>query len=96
MHMHCALCGYKYERAPGYFLGSIYINYGATALLVTAGYFSLWSTDRFDPQHLLWIAAAFILLFPMLFFRWARAVWMAFDQWFDPASEKEMQGPGDP
>ena len=34
MHAACQQCGRKYERAPGFFLGSIYFNYGVTALLV--------------------------------------------------------------
>ena len=32
---HCSHCKLKYERAPGYFLGSIYINYGLTAWAIT-------------------------------------------------------------
>ena len=34
MNERCAACGRKFDRAPGYMLGSIYINYGVTALLV--------------------------------------------------------------
>ena len=34
MHPTCPHCGIKYEREPGFFLGSIYINYGITALIV--------------------------------------------------------------
>ena len=43
MHETCAHCHLKFEREPGYFLGSIYINYGITALIVTVG----WITLRF-------------------------------------------------
>ena len=37
----CSDCQLKYERAPGYFLGSAYFNYGATALILTVSYMSL-------------------------------------------------------
>ena len=33
MHERCERCGVKFEREPGFFLGSIYVNYGLTAVL---------------------------------------------------------------
>src|SRR3989442_2093698 len=38
----CALCRLRFERAQGYFVGAIYINYGATAILSIGGFFLLW------------------------------------------------------
>ena len=38
MHERCPNCGVKFEREPGFFLGSIYINYGLTALIVAIAY----------------------------------------------------------
>ena len=38
MHERCPHCGVKFEREPGFFLGSIYINYGLTALIVAVAY----------------------------------------------------------
>jgi hypothetical protein len=38
MFPHCVYCGLRYERETGYFLGSIYFNYGLTAMLVAIGY----------------------------------------------------------
>ena len=35
MPRQCESCGLKFEREPGYFLGSIYFNYGVTAAIVT-------------------------------------------------------------
>ena len=60
MAAECANCHLRYEREPGYFLGSIYINYGLTALLVTAGYSgNLLQRHRTDPQTALWIVDCF-------------------------------------
>ena len=38
MHGECLHCGAKLEREPGFFLGSIYFNYGLTALIVGVTY----------------------------------------------------------
>ncbi len=73
MYPMCPWCELKYERAPGYFLGSIYINYGVTALLVTASYFALFFSGIVSPEAAVWIVAAFAVLFPICFFRYAPA-----------------------
>ena len=31
-------CGVAFEREAGFYLGSIYVNYGVTALVVAIGY----------------------------------------------------------
>ena len=92
MHERCAGCGRKFDRAPGYLLGSIYMNYGATALIVTATYFACYFTEVLTNRQLLTLLAAFCVAFPLLFFRHSRAIWMAFDQRWDPwPNEEEAQ-----
>ena len=80
----CPACGMKYERGPGYFLGSIYINYGLTAVLVVILYFSLYFGEVLPSQQLLWIMLAFSVVFPVWFFRYARSLWVGLDQYWDP------------
>jgi uncharacterized protein (DUF983 family) len=87
MHRQCASCGLRYEREPGYFLGSIYINYGLTALLVTVGYLPLAASGVVSLEAALWIVAAFAVVFPIWFFRYARSLWLGFDHYWDPAAE---------
>jgi uncharacterized protein (DUF983 family) len=89
MNERCAACALRYERGPGYFLGSIYINYGLTALLVTMGYFALYFGHVTSPQTALWIVTAFALLFPIWFFRYARSLWLGFDQYWDPVPDDD-------
>jgi hypothetical protein len=84
MHETCANCGLTYQREPGYFLGSIYFNYGLTALLVTATFFGLFLGADISPDVLLWPLAAFCVLFPLWFFRYARSLWLGFDHFIDP------------
>ena len=41
MYERCPNCKLKYERGPGYFLGSAYLNYGLTAVIITVSYITL-------------------------------------------------------
>lgn len=84
MNVECANCKLIYERAPGYFLGSTYINYGATAIAVTVAYLALHVGARFSNRGLAAPLAGFCILFPLYFFRYARALWLALDSFLDP------------
>lgn len=84
MHEQCASCGLKYEREPGFFLGSIYFNYGVTATLVVILYFTCYFGELISPPYLLWTVAAFSAAFPVWFFRYARSLWLGMDQFLDP------------
>jgi uncharacterized protein (DUF983 family) len=84
MHQACPQCGLVFEREPGFFLGSIYINYGVTALIVSIVYPVLLLSGAVQERSLLIGAIAFTVVFPMLLFPWARSLWLGFDQWHDP------------
>jgi uncharacterized protein (DUF983 family) len=83
MHERCASCDLKFEREPGYFLGSIYINYGLSALIITVGWITLRFGYKFDAKLLLVGFLVFLVVFQSLFFRYARALWLAMDCRFD-------------
>ena len=89
MNARCAECGRLFDRAPGYLLGSIYFNYGVTAVLVVITYFSLYFTDTLSGKQLLVLLTAFSLVFPLWFFRYARGLWIAFDERWDPWPNEE-------
>ena len=84
MNERCPQCGVKFEREPGFFLGSIYVNYGLTALIVTIAYPVLLFGWGVPETPLLIGAVAFTVIFPIVIFPWARSVWLGFDQWQDP------------
>jgi hypothetical protein len=71
----------------GLLLGSIYVNYGITAALVTTGYMSLFLSGVVTAQQALWIVTAFAFVFPIWFFRYARSIWLGFDHYWDPTTE---------
>jgi rubredoxin len=91
MRASCEACGYSYQREPGYFLGSIYINYGLTALLVTVGFFVGFFALDISPELLLIGLTFFCVAFPLWFFRYARSLWMGFDTFWDPVSSAEQR-----
>lgn len=89
MYPQCNHCGLKYERDPGYFLGSIYINYGLTAIITTIVY--IVTHFAFDMPNW-WVVPpllAFCIIFPLFFFPFARAYWLAMDLSFDKYKDQE-------
>jgi hypothetical protein len=84
MHNTCWTCGRNFNRDPGYLLGSIYFNYGVTALLVVAMYFLMYFRGWLADRDRLIVLSLFAVGFPIWFFRYARALWMAFDERWDP------------
>jgi uncharacterized protein (DUF983 family) len=96
MHRACGSCGRLFNRDPGYLLGSIYFNYGITAVLVIVMYFTMYFRDWLSDTERLVVLSLFAIVFPMWFFRYARALWMAFDERWDPwpnAEEARIQNP---
>lgn len=85
----CSHCGWKFEREPGYFLGSIYFNYGLTAVITMVLFFGLYFGAGIDPNSMKWPLGVFCMLFPLWFFRYARALWLAFDTYWDPTTKFE-------
>lgn len=83
MNDRCPDCNFKFERAPGYFLGSTYINYAFTAFVLTIGYVYLRFGLKIERDILMGPLIGFCILFPLLFFRFARSLWLNIDCYFD-------------
>lgn len=84
MARECVLCGLRFERAQGYFVGAIYVNYAVTVMIALGGYFVLWSTTSVSTSAQLAIWVPFLLLFPLWFFRYSRSVWLALEYFVNP------------
>ncbi|MBS0260483.1 MAG: DUF983 domain-containing protein [Planctomycetes bacterium] len=93
MHERCAHCQLKFEREPGYFLGSIYINYGLAALIITVAWITLRFGYKVDAKLLLPAFMVFLVVFQTLFFRYARALWLAMDCRIDPSLYADVPEP---
>jgi len=84
MHERCSNCGLSFERESGFYLGAIYFNYGLTAMVVTFAYPIITLSGLATQRVALWACLAFVVLFPLLFFRYARSLWLGFDEFMDP------------
>jgi uncharacterized protein (DUF983 family) len=85
MPERCSECRLKFERAPGYYLGSSYINYGLTAVLITVLYFVLHFGVGWTNRELTIPLVSVVVVFPLFSFRYARALWLAMDCHIDPS-----------
>lgn len=89
MEEKCTHCGTSFQREPGFFLGSIYFNYGLTALIVAIAYPVLMFNRLVSDLWLQVGTVTFAVLFPLWFFRYARSLWLGFDQFADPREERQ-------
>jgi uncharacterized protein (DUF983 family) len=82
MPVTCALCGLRYERAQGYWVGAIYVNYAVTTVIAVAGFFLTYPALSITTELVLW--SAFVILFPLWFFRYSRSLWLAVELLVNP------------
>ena len=79
MHEACPHCGFSYTREPGFYLGSIYLNYGATVILTGGLYALLVMGLSLSNETTLAVCLTAAVLCPILFFRHARSFLLALD-----------------
>ncbi|HUY88529.1 MAG TPA: DUF983 domain-containing protein [Pirellulales bacterium] len=91
MWPECKACHLPFHREPGFYLGSIYFNYGLTALIVTVAYFAMYFGTQISQTAALALLMGFCFLFPVWFFRYARSLWLGMDQYIDPAADRREQ-----
>jgi|SRR5689334_19453723 uncharacterized protein (DUF983 family) len=84
MNTVCAACDLRFERAPGYWIGAIYVNYGVTVSIAVTGFFLLWALADWPTgwQLALWIP--FVVIFPLWFFRYSRSLWLGLEYALNP------------
>ncbi len=81
---YCEVCGLKYEREEGYFLGAMYISYGIALAVITLFAIVVWVMTRAGIERVVLIAfLLFLPLTPALSVV-ARVLWIHFDRMMDP------------
>jgi uncharacterized protein (DUF983 family) len=80
---HCPRCGYTFEREEGYFLGAYAVNLLAAEFITVAllVYFLVNTDYSWVTLELIFIPLAVLL--PILFFPFARTLWMTIDLMVD-------------
>lgn len=79
MAPECDRCGYSYRREPGFYLGSIYINYGITAICTILLYALMVMGFGTSHERALAVSLMVAVVLPVVLFRWARALLLALD-----------------
>ncbi len=80
----CSVCGLKFQREEGYFLGAMYISFGLALLIIAMIAVLLWIvTGWWITKDMIWAVALFLPLAPAISL-FARVLWIYLDQTFDP------------
>jgi len=96
MHHHCDHCDFVFERAPGFFLGSAYVNYAFMAITITILYMTLHFGLELSNEVLAAPLLLYCIVVPLVLFRYARAWWLAMDCYFDTTGLEEEWPPPPP
>lgn len=81
MRQACPVCGHKFEREPGYFVGAMYASYflaiPVLAILTLLIYWLL--LPDWELRNVVFVAVPLFLLLVPLVFRYSRVIWMHLD-----------------
>lgn len=88
MHESCAICGLRYEREQGYFVGAIYINYAVTVAVAAGTVLLLDNAIGLSLVQQLLLGVALAALVPLVFFRYSRSLWLSVDYLVTAADER--------
>jgi uncharacterized protein (DUF983 family) len=87
MHERCPICGLKFAREEGYFLGAMYISYGIGVAMICGFATVFWILTRWPLQKVvLWGVVLFIPFTPAIAF-FSRVLWIYLDRSFDPGEK---------
>jgi uncharacterized protein (DUF983 family) len=95
---HCAACRFRFDRGePGYFIGAMLLNLIAAELVFAAGLVAVLVATWPDPpwDAMLYAGVPLMVLVPIAFFPFSRAIWIACDLAIRP-SEPHDTAPGGP
>lgn len=95
MYPRCSECSLKYEREPGYFLGSIYINYGFIGLTTMMAYLGLHYGAGYSNEALTPFLVTYVVGGSLFLFRYARSWWLTMDCYCDPIGFGRQRNPSD-
>jgi uncharacterized protein (DUF983 family) len=84
MNSVCAVCDLRFERAQGYWVGAIYVNYAVTTVIAITGYLVLWLLTDLSTAGQLALWVPFVVAFPLWFFPYSRSLWLAVEYAVNP------------
>ena len=84
MNETCGVCGLRFMREEGYFLGAMYVSYGLGVITVLPVAMVMAVVLGWHLALALTLMALQTLISVPLFLRYSRVIWLYFDQAFDP------------
>ena len=84
MYERCAVCGLKYEREPGYFLGAMYFGYALGVATLAPLVVLVWFVFKWSLVKCIVVGAVLFLPFTPVLSYLARVLWIYMDQAVDP------------
>lgn len=85
MNEPCPVCGLRFERDPGYFLGAMYASYFlASGVMVPLLFLIWWLWPDLDSVDVVLVTGLAFLPFVPLVFRYSRVIWIHLDRWAWP------------
>ena len=84
LNERCPVCGLKFEREQGYFLGAMYISYSLAIILISLLAAILWLITRWSLERI--FIGGFLLFLPTVpaVGLFSRVLWIYLDQSIDP------------
>jgi uncharacterized protein (DUF983 family) len=76
MRETCDVCGVRFERRSGESVGGVMINLVVVELVFVVGFFGINAATDIPPMHQLFLWLPFAILFPILFYRTSRGLWV--------------------
>lgn len=84
MYDRCPVCGFKFEREQGYFLGAMYISYGLALISIVVAAVALWLGVGLSMERaVIWAVVLFLPFAPPVTY-FARVLWLHLDWKLDP------------
>lgn len=90
MHSVCPVCGLRFEREPGYFLGAMYFSYAlAIPPLTVLTLLQKWRNPERSMASCIIVATVVFLPLVVPIVRYSRVMWLYFDRFFDPQDRQD-------
>jgi uncharacterized protein (DUF983 family) len=89
MHEHCPVCGLKFEREQGYFLGAMYISYALALITIVGLAMILWIATSWSLQRITICAIVLFLPLAPTLTLFSRVLWIYLDWAIDPEAAKD-------
>ena len=86
----CPVCGFQFEREPGYYSGAMAVNLVVSELLIAIIAVPLAASQVVPISTLIILGVTMPVLLPVLFYRPTKSLWMSFDHFIHPVGSDRV------